>query len=57
VREVREKYTALITLVARELGEEVAVRWFDTYRHRHTEEYMRSIHKYGPSPAPPVHVR
>lgn len=46
-RSVREDYMAFITLVAQELGEDVAVRWFSTYRKVHTREYMRSIHKYG----------
>ena len=44
---LRQEYTALITLVASELGEDVATRWFDLYRKRHTEEYIRSIHKFG----------
>lgn len=47
VQALRKDYTALITLVVNEFGEEVATRWFETYRHQHTEEYMRSIHKYG----------
>lgn len=52
VRKLRDDYTALITLVVNELGEDVATRWFETYRRVHTEEYMRSIHKYGrPAPA------
>lgn len=51
-RDVRERYTALISLVARELGEDVAIRWFDTYRKKHTREYMRSLHKYSDARTP-----
>ncbi len=47
---LRDQYTLMITLVVNELGEDVATRWFETYRHQHTAEYIRSIHKYGRQP-------
>jgi hypothetical protein len=49
-RHLREQYTTMISLVVNELGEDVATRWFQTYRHQHTDAYIRSIHKYGRQP-------
>jgi len=50
MEENREVFTKQYELVYDVLGEEILVKWYDTYHKKYTDEYMRSVWRWSFSP-------